>query len=172
MATLAISFLDSLLRPESGCVKPAFSVITIMIFLVYVSSAVKLFSDEELIQLLEASRQNNSKIGVTGMLLYKEGNFMQLIEGPEESVRSLHAKISIDPRHSGLITLLQGHQEKREFQDWAMGFQSLDAAGVRQLPGYSDILNVPLTIEYFSPNPSKCLKLFWTLRKNLGSGSR
>ena len=73
-----------------------------MVFLVYVSSAVKLFSDEELVQLLEASRENNSKIGVTGMLLYKEGNFMQLIEGPEESVRSLHAKISIDPRHSVL----------------------------------------------------------------------
>ena len=128
----------------------------------------ELFSEEELIQLLETSRQNNAKIGVTGMLLYKDGNFMQLIEGPEEAVRALHAKISIDPRHRGLITLLQGHQENREFQDWAMGFQSLDAAGLRKLPGYSDILNVPLTSEYFSPNPSKCLKLFWTLRKNLG----
>jgi FAD-dependent sensor of blue light len=149
-----------------------FSVITIMIFLVHVSSAVNSFSEEELIQLLETSRQNNSKIGVTGMLLYKDGNFMQLIEGPPESVRSLHAKISIDARHRGLMTLLQGHQEKREFQDWAMGFQSLDTAGVRQLPGYSDILNVPLTNEYFSPNPSKCLKLFWTLRKNLGGGTR
>jgi hypothetical protein len=129
-----------------------------MIFLVYVSSAVNLFSEKELIQLLETSRQNNAKIGVTGMLLYKDGNFMQLIEGPEEAVRALHAKISIDPRHRGLMTLLQGHQENREFQDWAMGFQSLDAAGLRQLPGYSDILNVPLTSEYFSPNPSKCLK--------------
>jgi hypothetical protein len=86
---------------------------------------------------------NNAKIGVTGMLLYKDGNFMQLIEGPGEPVRALHAKISIDPRHRGLMTLLQGHQEKREFQDWAMGFQSLDVVGLRQLPGYSDILNVP-----------------------------
>jgi hypothetical protein len=112
------------------------------------------------------------RLCMVGFSVYREGNFMQLIEGPQESVHSLHAKISIDPRHRGLMTLLQGHQEKREFQDWAMGFQSLDAAGVRQLPGFSDILNVPLTIEYFSPNPSRCLKLFWTLRKNLGGGTR
>ncbi|HEY0792096.1 MAG TPA: BLUF domain-containing protein [Chthoniobacterales bacterium] len=138
-----------------------------MFFLVYVSSAVNLFSKGELLKLLDISRCNNAKLGVTGMLLYKNGNFMQLIEGPEQAVRTLHAKIAIDSRHRGLITLLQGHQENREFEHWSMGFQSLDSEEVGPHPGYSDILDVTLTKEDFPAHSSKCLKLFWALRENL-----
>ena|SRR5271165_1105280 len=138
-----------------------------MFFVVYVSSAVNLFSEEDLTRLLETSRRNNPKLGVTGMLLYKEGNFMQLIEGPEEGVRTLLATIYNDPRHRGLLTLLEGNEKTREFQDWAMGFQSLHTDGLRQNPGYTDIMSAPLTHEYFTKDPSNCLKLFWTLRKNL-----
>jgi hypothetical protein len=57
-----------------------------MYFLVYVSSAVNLFSDEDLIQLLEVSRRNNEKAEITGLLLYSSGNFMQTLEGPEKAV--------------------------------------------------------------------------------------
>jgi len=51
--------------------------------LVYVSSATELFSDTQLENLLLRSRQNNSTLGITGMLLYKDGNFMQCLEGPK-----------------------------------------------------------------------------------------
>ncbi len=138
-----------------------------MFFLIYVSSAVTSLPEAELIKILEASRRNNVQIGVTGMLLYKDGNFMQLLEGPEESVRGMYAKILTDPRHRGAILLLQGNEDHREFQDWAMGFHSLDAGALRRLPGYSDALNVPLTSELFSSNPSNCFKLFGALKKNL-----
>ena len=52
-----------------------------MFYTVYVSSAVDLFSDEELLKLLDVSRKNNQALDVTGMLLYKGGNFMQFLEG-------------------------------------------------------------------------------------------
>ena len=49
-----------------------------MLSLVYVSSALREFSKSELVELLEKSRKKNTRLGLTGMLLYKEGNFIQL----------------------------------------------------------------------------------------------
>lgn len=69
-----------------------------MIYLVYVSSAVKLFSSAELQQLLRGARENNSSRDITGMLLYKDGNFMQVLEGEKEPVLALRDRISRDPR--------------------------------------------------------------------------
>ena len=84
-----------------------------MISLIYVSSAVELFSAAELATLLETSRRNNAPTGITGMLLYKDGSFMQVIEGEEEEIHKLHSRISRDPRHAGLITLMEKtHQGK------------------------------------------------------------
>lgn len=56
-------------------------------------------------------RTNNERAGITGMLLYKDGNFMQLLEGEKEAVLRLHKNIIVDPRHKGFLTLLQGETE-------------------------------------------------------------
>ena len=60
-----------------------------MFHLVYASSALQPFTKPELQALLEQARQKNAKLGVTGMLLYKDGNFMQVLEGEKETVRKL-----------------------------------------------------------------------------------
>lgn len=75
--------------------------------LVYVSSATTLFSQAELIALLESSRQKNAMAGLSGILLYHDGNFMQLLEGAESSVQSTYESIARDPRHQGCLILLQ-----------------------------------------------------------------
>ena len=82
---------------------------------VYVSSAVDLMSSDELLKLLTVSRNNNSQIGITGMLLHKDGNFIQAIEGPEDQVRKLLEKIRKDSRHRGVITLVEGYTDQRQF---------------------------------------------------------
>ena len=135
--------------------------------IVYVSSAVDLFSDQALKDLLEKSRQNNHRLDITGMLLYKDGNFMQLLEGPMGAVQSLVAKIKLDPRHRGFIALLQEDKTKREFSDWEMGFTKLDAKTVVDVPGYSDFLDLPLDSEEFLENPSKALKLLLNFKKTM-----
>ncbi len=84
-----------------------------MFFLVYVSSATRPFSGEDLRVLLETCRKNNAELGVTGMLLYKDGNFMQVLEGDERKVRTLYEKISGDARHKDDIVLLQGPVTER-----------------------------------------------------------
>ena len=135
-----------------------------MYMVVYVSSAAKLFSEQELMELLERSRKTNSALDITGMLLYKEGNFMQFLEGPKEAVLALVAKIKLDARHHGIIILLHEDHAEREFKEWAMGFKKLDSDASLEVPGYSDLLDLPLTSEQFLLNPSKALKLLLSFK--------
>lgn len=138
-----------------------------MFFLIYVSSAVKPFSHSDLVDLLDHSRKNNTELNITGMLLYKDGNFMQVLEGDKEAVEALHAKIEADPRHRGMFTLLQGTQVERQFPDWSMGFRDLNSAGVGDIPGYNEFLNSPLTGEEFSADPTRCQKLLLTFKRSI-----
>jgi hypothetical protein len=138
-----------------------------MIFLVYVSSAVKPFAESELLELLAKSVENNLNLGLTGMLLYKDGNFMQVLEGEEATVRALYTKIRRDPRHRGLLTLLEGPLKERQFPDWSMGFRNLNAAAVLATPGYSEFLNTPLTVEEFSSDPTRCQRLMMTFKRSM-----
>ena len=138
-----------------------------MFFLVYVSSAVAPFTPPELVDLLAKSHENNGKLSISGMLLYKDGNFMQVLEGEEEAVRTLYAKIGRDPRHRGLLTLLQGGLAERQFPDWSMGFRYLSAADVLAMPGYDEFLNTPLTDERFATDPTRCQRLLTTFKKSM-----
>lgn len=138
-----------------------------MYFVIYVSSAVKQFSSSELIELLEKSRKNNLEQNITGMLLYKDGNFMQLVEGEEEAVNSLESKIRNDLRHRNMIILLKGYIEHRQFSEWSMGFRDLSSQEILSTPGYSEFMNTPLTGEEFSSDPTRAQKLLLTFKKNM-----
>lgn len=136
-----------------------------MYFIVYASSATTLFSKDELLRLLATSRKNNERLGITGMLLYKDGNFMQVLEGEEQTVRTLHNKIKNDPRHRGMLTILQGESNQREYPEWSMGFRDLGSIDAQSIPGYNEFLNVPLTGEEFRSNPTRCRKLLLTFKQ-------
>ena len=138
-----------------------------MFFLVYVSSATRPFSGEDLRDLLETCRKTNAELGITGMLLYKDGNFMQALEGDEGAVRGLYEKIAADPRHGGEITLQEGFAEGRQFPDWSMGFRDLDSPEAGSHPGYSEFLNAPLTGREFSGDPSRAQKLLITFKRTM-----
>ncbi len=100
----------------------------VMVNLVYASTAVKQFSADELTELLRRSREKNGRLGITGLLLYKRGEFMQALEGEEASVRALYSIIRVDPRHRNVITLVDVPVAQRRFSDWTMGFENLDEA--------------------------------------------
>jgi hypothetical protein len=134
-------------------------------FLVYVSAAQTWFSPTELQALLEASRQRNLAAGITGLLLYKDGNFMQALEGDEPAVRALHAKIVADRRHHGVVTLDSGHSEARQFAQWSMAFVDLHAAPDTLPPGYSDFMNLPLDDPGFQAQTGRCQALLQLFRQ-------
>lgn len=100
-----------------------------MIQLMYVSSAVSPFSNEDLLELLEKARTKNDRLGITGMLLYKNADFMQALEGEEEQVLALADTISKDRRHTDVRVLLKAPAKNRESPDWTMGFRNLN--GIR-----------------------------------------
>jgi Sensors of blue-light using FAD len=138
-----------------------------MFSLVYISSAVIPFSPAELNSLLAVSHQNNAPLGITGMLLYKDGNVMQVLEGAEGPVRNLYRKIGRDTRHRGLLTLLEENIDQRQFPEWSMGFRDLGALDVPVPPGYNEFLNTPLTGREFSMDPTRCQKLLTTFKKGM-----
>jgi hypothetical protein len=116
---------------------------------------------------LAVSHQRNAVEGITGMLLYKDGNVMQVLEGEEAAVLKLYAKIGRDPRHRGLMTLLRRPVEDRQFPGWTMGFRDLRADGVAATPGYSEFLNTALTGQEFTSDPSRCQRLLMTFKKSM-----
>jgi len=126
--------------------------------LVYVSSAVQVFTAAELHELLTVCDKNNRRDDVSGMLLYKGGNFMQALEGPEIEVRATHTRIRADLRHDGLITLIQGPQAARHFPAWSMGFRDLEAPAERP-SAYTEFMNTPLNDREFTANPGRAQKL-------------
>jgi hypothetical protein len=123
------------------------------------------FSKEGLRLLLDQSAKANKTVNVTGMLLYKDGNFIQVLEGQEQSVRGVYAKVRRDPRHRGLITLLQGEIADRQFPNWSMGFRELSHApgpiekGYSDLKGYTDFMNLSFTQAQFASNPTQAQAL-------------
>ena len=136
-----------------------------MFYIVYVSVVAENISKDDLLDILAKSRRANADAGITGMLLYKDGNFMQALEGEEAAVRDLYARIRRDPRHLGIVTLVEGERQDRCFGDWSMGFQDLSAPEAREVSGYSEFLNTPLTAEEFSKDPGQCERLLWAFKR-------
>lgn len=95
---------------------------TVVFQLCYASAAAVPFSTDALKTLLAEAREKNARVGVTGILLYHEGSFIQVLEGERAAVETLYEKISQDPRHANTMLLFQTETATRSFPDWTMGF--------------------------------------------------
>jgi len=117
------------------------------------------------VELLTQSRENNTLAGITGLLLYKEGKFLQVLEGDDLLVRKLISKIEKDPRHAEVEVLRWEILKERRFPAWSMGFQNLDNVDIQRTPGYSEFMNEPLTSPDFKADPSRVWKLLRVFRE-------
>jgi len=109
-----------------------------MIQMSYLSQASAPMSADQLLALLMQCRTNNTARGLTGMLLYGNGTFLQVIEGEDAVVDRLVATIEADPRHVGMRRLSRRSIERRQYADWSMGFERVTDDGLRQLDGLRD----------------------------------
>lgn len=114
--------------------------------LIYISQATHFFNAQQLLALLEQSRENNLDKGITGMLIYLEdkriniaGRFMQVLEGDRKEIEYLYEKIQADTRHHHVTVVHEGIISKRTFKDWLMCFKSASADTYEEMPGYRDI---------------------------------
>ena len=118
--------------------------------LMYMSTAVKDFTDNELEELLEKSRENNSKKKVSGLLIIKGRTFIQCLEGDEKEVLDIYSKIEKDERHKDLIELIEEDAEERYFPDWDMGYKN-----IRNLTNIESDKLKDLDLEDFSKFPKE-----------------
>ena len=95
--------------------------------LLYRSQATTLPTPEQLREIVQRARQANAAAQITGLLLYCEGQFMQVLEGPQEIVEHLFARISQDPRHRQVAVVSKGLLPSRQFAEWSMDFGFADA---------------------------------------------
>jgi hypothetical protein len=137
-----------------------------VIHLVYASRATTPFTEAELGALLAASRRNNMRAGISGMLLYKGGRFLQVLEGADVAVAALYERIARDGRHQEAVVLVRESIEQRQFAESSMGFSNLDGPEVAAMPGYTAFLDRPLTPESFTDDRHRSLWLLLAFRHN------
>lgn len=111
-----------------------------LVTLVYTSTAAKNVNDEMLKEILTVSREKNRQRNVTGMLLYRDGIFLQALEGEAEVVDALYTRIATDPRHNNIAVIHRGPIYSRSFTQWAMGFNPISDQDIKRLPGYNNAL--------------------------------
>ena len=91
-----------------------------MIRLVYISQAIVGITDEQVQSILRSSQKNNSANGITGVLVYGGGLFMQVLEGSEQAVLRLYVKILDDRRHTECRLIHISPAEEQIFKNWSM----------------------------------------------------
>ncbi|WP_426492041.1 BLUF domain-containing protein [Hymenobacter sp. 102] len=91
--------------------------------IIYLSRPAAALSNDDLMQLLAGARATNSRLGVTGILFYGDGQFAQLLEGEQSVLEQLYAKVCADPRHKDVVKLADKEIQHRAYDTWAMAYE-------------------------------------------------
>ena len=92
----------------------------------YFSSATSQFDEADLNDIVNKSITNNKKLGVTGLLCYRDMGFLQFLEGDDSIIHALYARIQEDIRHTDFISMLDKPIENRIFDKWYMALRNVD----------------------------------------------
>lgn len=92
--------------------------------------------ENQLLDILHSSRIHNSALNISGVLLYAEGTFIQLLEGRDTIIDALYKRIQADERHNNIVTLINETIAEKSFGEWLMGFAVTDASKTEKLAGY------------------------------------
>lgn len=80
-----------------------------------------------------ASARFNQMAGVTGVLLFDGGRFLQYLEGPDDGVRAVYERIRSSDRHANLVELADGRVTKRLFPYWRMEWLPIEPEDVERM---------------------------------------
>ena len=123
-------------------------------------------SDDDILDILKISRENNSKKNITGILVFqkKTREFMQILEGEKDAIFDMLDTIQNDNRHTGLELVYDEEIEERMFKNWSMAFADLENVDKCKLDGVSEFLEKGFTSELLKENPTKTSRLIKTFR--------
>jgi hypothetical protein len=115
--------------------------------LIYTSQPIKQFSRPELIRLLHDARSYNAIDDICGVLLYRDGYFLQVIEGGAEPIENLLGRLKKDVRHNNIVVIHDSFVDRRIFSNWAMGVADLMSPELSLLPGICSDLSGSQAVE-------------------------
>ena len=104
--------------------------------IVYQSTATQEFGSLALFQLLTEAQLRNSRLQITGHLLFLDGQFTQCFEGPTENVELLWQSIKRDKRHENIELLVRHETKERRFPEWTMAFSTYSSLYVHGMKGF------------------------------------
>jgi hypothetical protein len=133
-----------------------------LVRVVYVSRATQEFSEDELLNMLKNARPRNEEHGISGMLLYSNKNFIQVLEGEKKPIDQLYSNITKDERHKDVKLIDYSEITQRSFPKWSMGFKMIDSQ--TKLDGFSEFMQRPMTPKELSQNPTSVIGLLYSFR--------
>ncbi|MFI3190318.1 MAG: BLUF domain-containing protein [Methylococcales bacterium] len=134
--------------------------------LVYTSLSRQKLSDDNIKYFLQLIRHKNEIEQVTGMLVYLDPFFIQVLEGEETTVNRLFDIIKNDPRHYKVSLIYKKPIAERHFSNWTMGFSKISYKDIEMLDGFSDFLQKP-SIEFFNRSPNEVDELLYKFKHEI-----
>ncbi|NVO05762.1 MAG: BLUF domain-containing protein [Rhodoferax sp.] len=138
-----------------------------LIQLIYLSDLVDR-DESQLGAILDSAQRHNSRDDITGMLLYAEGNFLQVLEGAPERVHATFERIRRDRRHRNIVTLLDEAVPQRHFANWSMGYKQLRPEHVQKFPRYAPYFQFGFASQKFQAAPGAALEMLEMFSKGAG----
>ena len=110
--------------------------------IIYISTARNEYTDAGMVrQILETSRRNNARDGLSGLLLVGGRRFLQVLEGPSEALDRTYSRIKQDPRHFALVELARRPVEHPSFPAWSMGYEEEPQALLPQVERLTSLIS-------------------------------
>jgi hypothetical protein len=134
-----------------------------MQYLVYLSQAVRPLGDEQLLDLLMQARGFNEAHALTGILLYGNQHFMQVLEGEAATVHALYARICRDPRHRNVHLYRDQACAQRRFAQRHMAFHPTAPQQVLEYATYMRPESLSLDHASLSPADAQLLSVLQLL---------
>lgn len=107
---------------------------------IYISTATAEARAGDASVILEASRRNNARDDITGLLYFDGKRFLQALEGDARALDQVLSRIEADPRHRALVILTDRTIDAREFGDWAMAYRAPGMDAERFLTRVGDLV--------------------------------
>lgn len=127
-----------------------------LVRLMYASRAVPTVDQDALLAILRQCKTRNPEHGITGVLCFSEGIFLQVLEGGRSAVNALYNRIVVDPRHTQVELMSYSEIGERRFAGWSMGQVNMARLNRALLLKYS----ATATLDPFSVSGHVSMALF------------
>ena len=130
---------------------------------IYTSQSTADVGDAELSAILAVSIKNNQRSDVTGLLIFNQGTFMQVLEGSSAAVDATLHRIKRDSRHTKFNLLVRNISKTREFSRWDMAIRHICAADTEALPALAPFFAQGFDAATIGAKPGLCMDLMKAL---------